>query len=127
MDFFDRVSRIIDAALAKETYHSPGDADYASAWQELDDYLNGAEAHYRGESRPRPESGIPQEVLQAYRDLEVSPFASADEIHDAYRSLQVRYHPDRYGTDPQRQHLATEIATRLNASYARIRRYLEGG
>ncbi|MFP4429672.1 MAG: J domain-containing protein [Spirochaetaceae bacterium] len=131
MDFFNRIARLIDAALNDDTV-SPGsasgavsgDRDYHEAWKELDDYLKGAEAHYRGEERPAPEAGLPPEILQAYRDLEVSPYASLGEVREAYRRLQIRYHPDRFGASPEKQKLATEIATRLNESYARIRNYL---
>ncbi len=130
MDFFNRIARLIDSALDGTV--SPGagpgagsgDSDYHEAWQELDDYLKGAEAHYRGEARPAPEAGLPPELLQAYRDLEVSPYASLDEVREAYRRLQIRYHPDRFGANPEKQKLATEIATRLNESYSRIRNYL---
>jgi curved DNA-binding protein CbpA len=32
-----------------------------------------------------------------------------------------RYHPDRYGRDPEKQALATQITQRLNDSFRRIR------
>lgn len=131
MDFFKRIARLIDSALDDDSVlpgsgsgAASGDRDYHEAWQELDDYLKGAEAHYRGEASPAPEAGLPPEVLEAYRDLELSPYASVAEVRDAYRRLQIRYHPDRFGTNPQKQKLATEIATRLNDSYSRIRTYL---
>lgn len=132
MDFFDRIARLIDSALEdvppggseEPGGRLSGDWDYHEAWQELDDYLRGAEAHYRGEAKPAPESGIPPEVLQAYRDLEISPYASLDEVREAYRRLLRRYHPDKFAQRPAKQQLATEIAARLNDSYARIQRYL---
>lgn len=131
MDFFNRIARLIDSALEDDSVFSgpdsgpgSGDTDYHEAWQELDDYLTGAEAHYRGDAPPAPEAGLPPEVLQAYRDLEVSPYASLAEVREAYRRLQIRYHPDRFGTNPKKQQLATEIATRLNESYSRIRKHL---
>src|SRR3989442_14212998 len=59
-----------------------------------------------------------------YELLEIQPEASADEVHNAYRSLAMRYHPDRNAA-PE----AASMMAVINEAYsilgepARRRRY----
>jgi curved DNA-binding protein CbpA len=48
-----------------------------------------------------------------YELLQIQPSATSDEIHRAYRSLALRYHPDRNSTTG-----AASMMTALNEAYA---------
>jgi len=53
-------------------------------------------------------------VKDPWAVLGVAPTASDDEIHDAYRRLATRHHPDRPGGDADRM-------AQINAAYALVR------
>ena len=54
--------------------------------------------------------------MDAYRILQVAPDCEDEVIHGAYRSLALKYHPDRDGT----QYAAKRMAD-LNLAYAQVR------
>jgi curved DNA-binding protein CbpA len=54
--------------------------------------------------------------MDAYRVLQVAPDCEDEVIHGAYRSLALKYHPDRDGTQ-----YATKRMTDLNQAYALVR------
>jgi curved DNA-binding protein CbpA len=54
--------------------------------------------------------------MDAYRVLQVAPDCEDEVIHGAYRSLALKYHPDRDGT----QYAAKRMAD-LNLAYAQVR------
>src|SRR5262249_12235 len=51
--------------------------------------------------------------MNYYELLQIEPTATFDEIHDAYRSLAMLYHPDRNSTPA-----STSIMTSINEAYA---------
>lgn len=101
-----------------------GDPDLEEAWKELDEYLRtGRDAPRssgaRGHTRPRR---APNESLRAdYANLEVPFGADIEEVKRSYKSLVLRYHPDRFAADPEKQRLALEITKKINQSFERIR------
>lgn len=101
-----------------------GDPDLEEAWKELDEYLRtGRDAPRssgaRGSARPRR---APDESLRAdYANLEVPFGADIEEVKRSYKSLVLRYHPDRFAADPEKQRLALEITKKINQSFERIR------
>ncbi|MCB9592935.1 MAG: J domain-containing protein [Sandaracinaceae bacterium] len=58
-------------------------------------------------------------VRQWYRNLELTPGASRDEVELAYVRLSEKYHPDRQ-SEPDKKRLATELAGGLREAYRGI-------
>jgi DnaJ-domain-containing protein 1 len=104
------------------------DPDLQEAWDELNDYMNtGRETsgHRTGAGRQRTETPryAPDESLrQDYANLEVPFGADMETVRRSYKALILRYHPDKYGKDPQKQKVALEITKKINESFERIRR-----
>lgn len=69
--------------------------------------------------------GIPEELRQDYRNLEVEFGAPLEAVRKSYRSLMVIYHPDRYASNPKKLQIATEITKKLGESYRRIKSFYE--
>lgn len=104
------------------------------AWDELNAYLNGeADFRSRGSSRNRSRDddtrrrnehvsqGEIENLREDYANLEVSPGASFEQVKRSYKKMLRRYHPDRHSMDPEKLKLATEITTKINESYSRIK------
>jgi len=61
-------------------------------------------------------------TVEAWHEvLGVSPFASDDDIRDAYLALVKQWHPDRFVEDPARHDRALEQLKRINAAYDLVR------
>jgi hypothetical protein len=140
--FIDRLAGLLRSLFSEEggtgKNRNPGgqesrfrDPDLQDAWQELDDYMRTGETTSRAsrgrrtsESTRRP----PDESLrQDYANLEV-PFGSDIEtVRRSYKSLMLKYHPDKHAGDPEKQRLALEITKKVNESFERIRSRQEGG
>ena len=93
------------------------------AEEELEAFLRGAggwpaAGRRRQERAPSTVSAL---LRRDYANLEVDPGAPFEEVRRAHRRMIRRYHPDRFGTDPEKQRLATQISQRLNDSFRRIR------
>ena len=121
MRIVDRVTRLARSFVI-DREREP--SDVAAALAELDDFLRGD-----GEDRPRRnEHDAPDEVLRAYRALELAPTAGATEAKHAYRRLLTTYHPDRFASNGRDHRTAGEVTRRLTEAYAIVRRYqLQGG
>ena len=104
------------------------DPDIADAWEELDDFLStGAEEgrwargnRARGPSPNR--SSVDEALRRDYANLEVPFGADIDEVKKAYKTLILRYHPDKHSDDPERQRIALEITKKINESFERIKK-----
>ena len=55
--------------------------------------------------------------MNPYEVLKLSPGASREEIHRAYRALARRWHPDRFTRGPERD-WANDKMAQINAAYA---------
>ena len=62
----------------------------------------------------------------AYRILEVSRSASADQVKTAHRELTKVWHPDRFANDATMQRRAEEKLKAINEAYEVIRSGREG-
>jgi DnaJ-domain-containing protein 1 len=101
------------------------------AYAELDEYLRTG----RSRSRPAADSpraharqaapSPPEELRRDYANLEVPFGAPFEQVRLTHRRLLRQYHPDRFGRDPGKQRLATQITQKLNESFQRIRAYAE--
>lgn len=103
--------------------------DFRDAFAELDDFLKtgtssgadpGAEAYGAGKDPPPPEM-----LREDYRELGVSFGAPFSDVKRAYRKLMRTHHPDRHGSDAEKQAQATRKAQRLNIAFHRIRAWEE--
>ena len=63
-------------------------------------------------------------VRQFYRNLELEPGATRDEVELAFVRLSEKYHPDRQ-SDPDKKRLATQLAGGLREAYRGILSALE--
>lgn len=66
------------------------------------------------------------ELLKHYKNLEVSPSASKEEIKHAWRLLMRKYHPDRHANNKEKYDAATALTQELTLSYRTIIKHLEG-
>ncbi len=138
-DFIDRLADILKSLLGRgparnEAPEKPAftDPDMTDAWNELDDYMRtGRESGPQSGSRSRENPGHPppvdEDLRQDYANLEV-PFGSDIEVvKRAYKSLVMRYHPDKHSRNPEQLKIATEITKKINESFERIRSRTERG
>jgi DnaJ like chaperone protein len=69
-------------------------------------------------SSPPPPPRNEEENLAWYEVLKVSPHASADEIHSAYKSQIRQYHPDKVASlGPEIKALAESKSKAINRAY----------
>jgi tetratricopeptide (TPR) repeat protein len=60
------------------------------------------------------------DLEQSYRDLEISPFSSKQEVRAAYKRLVNAWHPDRLEHNPALRAIATEQLKIINGAYSAI-------
>ena len=91
----------------------------------------------RGYAAPEPERGEAErapdarpapgwKVRQWYRNLELRPGASREEVEEAYRRLLRKYDPDRY-EDGEKRRAAVKLAAGLGEAYYGLIDHFEGG
>jgi DnaJ-domain-containing protein 1 len=101
------------------------DPDVQSAWEELDDYMRGAkkdaDAGPREKESGRPQRPLDESLRADYANLEVPFGADMARVMKSYKSLILKYHPDKHAGDPEKQKIALDITKRINQSYERIR------
>ena len=101
------------------------DPDLKEAWEELDDYIRTGtnktsdSTRQRASSREKrpPDPGLRQD----YANLEVPFGADIETVKKSYKSLMMKYHPDKYAGNVEQQKVALEIAKKINESFERIR------
>jgi len=101
---------------------SSDDPDLREAWDELDDYMKGGTGG-RASSREsrRPEPQVDESLRPDYANLEVAFGADMETVRKSYRSLVLKYHPDKHAGDPEKHRVALEITKKINESFERIR------
>ena len=107
------------------------DPDLRAAWEELEDYLGsgtgaggtaGGPGSGRGGQRTRrPEPPVDESLRQDFANLEVPFGADIETVRRSYKALVLRYHPDKFASDPEKQRMALEITKKINESFERIR------
>jgi len=69
----------------------------------------------------RPEPPVDESLRKDFANLEV-PFGSDIEtVRRSYKALVLKYHPDKFAGDPEKQRVALEITKKINQSFERIR------
>jgi DnaJ-domain-containing protein 1 len=152
VDLIDRIAGFLRDLFGEESPHSDGgaarpragrsvDPDLDRAWQELNDYLHegrddstgagsrgrsdqrGYRSGSRGPAPPRPMEALRQD----YANLEVPFGADMETVRRSYKTLMLRYHPDKHAGNPEELRVATEISKRINESFERIRSFNDSG
>src|SRR6266568_2687271 len=67
---------------------------------------------------------IPNKLEDDYRELDLKPGASLEEVKSSYRELALFWHPDQFHDQPGRLPRAHQKMTRINLAYERIRKAL---
>ena len=70
-------------------------------------------------SSPRTRDGKAPgwKVRQWFRDLELEPGASRDQVEQAYQRLSKKYDPDKYDDDPEKHRAAVRLIVGLREAY----------
>ncbi|MCL2764972.1 MAG: J domain-containing protein [Treponema sp.] len=138
MGIFERLGTVINSYLSdfgRETgsrLRSPnininrGDPDLDAAFEELNDYLNRKEPHFKPTEQKTESAGIklpPQELRCDFELLGV-PFSADDETcKAAYKKLLKVHHPDRHAKHDGNYKKATEKSSKINAAWDRIEKW----
>ncbi|MBN2510696.1 MAG: J domain-containing protein [Spirochaetales bacterium] len=142
---FDRFGRLMRSFFTDEDSldddSSFSDTDFTSAWDELEDFLqsdrfkesgpSASGSSSSGESGFGPTSGgqkkpaVPEYLRCDYETLEVAFGAGLTEVKKAYKMKILKYHPDRYASNPEGQHAATRKAALINEAFQRIEGHFE--
>lgn len=147
--FIDRLADLLKTLWGTGTDSRPGggsggaesrprnfiDPDVQAAWEELDEYMRTGEspgaggaagAGAREGSRPRTPPRVDESLRQDYANLEVPFGADRETVRSSYKRLMLKYHPDKFAGDTEKQKIALEIAKKINQSFQRIRDQQEG-
>jgi DnaJ-domain-containing protein 1 len=138
---FDRLGDLLRMLLggveSRTESYDEADPDMRAAYEELDAYLRGeaptrpagAQAGFAGaEAGTKTEPARPDESLRSdFAALEVPFGAGFAQVRSSYKTLLLKYHPDRFSGDPDKQRLATDVTQRLNVSYRRIEVFYRKG
>ena len=136
--FIDRLAELLKSLFGSEERSTasqrPIDPDVQAAWEELDEYMRTGSSGARGHSTSGGSAGaggahggatsprrVDESLRKDYANLEVPFGASAEEVRASYKRLMLKYHPDKYPGDSEKQKLALEIAKKINQSFERIR------
>lgn len=65
-----------------------------------------------------------EEIKAYYKQLNLEPGASSEEVKQAYRNLAFLWHPDRYPQDSQQQVQAEQKFKEINHAYDQLRIFL---
>jgi hypothetical protein len=108
-----------EAAFGRNARYDP---DLREAWDELDDYMKGGTGGRTSatESRGR-ERQVDESLRPDYANLEVAFGADIETVRKSYKSLVLKYHPDKHAGDPEKHRVALEITKKIHESFERIR------
>jgi DnaJ-domain-containing protein 1 len=144
-DFIDRFAEFLRGILGSDDAAAAGrearsrqqfvDPDLQQAWEELDDYMNTGRSDGSGKAREgrgtrtgaagaggaRPRQAPDESLRQDYANLQVPFGADRETVLKSYKALMIKYHPDKFAGDPEKQRVALEIAKKVNQSFERIR------
>jgi DnaJ-domain-containing protein 1 len=135
--FLDRMAELLKSLIGEGSGTRSGskftDPDVSEAWEELDEYLKtGRNAQdnrgqrTRREGRETPRASRDEDLRQDYANLELPFGADLEEVKRAYKTLIMKYHPDKHAGNAEKLRMATEITKKINESFERIRSRIEG-
>lgn len=82
------------------------------------------QARQRAGVRGEPPTDPAAERRRWYKDLELEPGADIKQVRRSYRRLLLKYHPDKFHSDPDKLSAATEVTRKLTEAYNGLTRYL---
>jgi DnaJ-domain-containing protein 1 len=82
------------------------------------------QARHRAGVRGDPPSDPAADRRRWYKDLELEPGADLKTVRRSYRRLLLKYHPDKFQSDPAKLQMATEVTRKLTEAYNGLSRYL---
>ena len=82
------------------------------------------QARQRAGVRGEPPSDPAADRRRWYKDLELEPGADLKAVRRSYRRLLLKYHPDKFQSDPAKLQMATEVTRKLTEAYNGLSRYL---
>lgn len=108
---------------------------YVNAWfgHSLRDFESGEvpwpdeEAAATGAStgRPRPSRPLDARLQRCYNRLEIPAGSDLAAVRRAWKEMMMRYHPDRYGNEPEKIETATRLCQELTEAYLELSRHLK--
>lgn len=131
---FDRLGNLIKSAFSGDSddfdfssTNSNPDPDMKAAWDELNDFLNEddfepSSSKSTGEQH-RSTSSYPQSILADYVTIGIPAGTAMIEVKKAYKQMAIKYHPDRFASNPEKMKNATEMMKKLNMAYSNIKKY----
>jgi hypothetical protein len=140
---FDRLGKLIqawisstfDESLGSANYRDAGvfeDQDLADAWDELESFLDPSktdterkENFHARESQNFRNDTERKAIEDAYRFLDLPPYAPFREVKFRYKELLKKHHPDRHASSPEEMKNATAISAKINAAYQLIEAWEE--
>ena len=84
------------------------------------------QARQRAGVRGEPITDPASERKRWYKTLELEPGADLKTVRRSYRKLLLKYHPDKFASEPEKQKAATEVTRKLTEAYNGLTRYLGG-
>ncbi|OHD13424.1 MAG: hypothetical protein A2Y41_01010 [Spirochaetes bacterium GWB1_36_13] len=67
-----------------------------------------------------------EKIARCYAAMEIPFGSNLEEVKKAYRTLLKKYHPDFFGTDPDKQKTANLLCQRLTEIYKELEAHLKG-
>jgi len=105
------------AGRAARTVRSAAEEAWERAYQQ---------AKQRAGVRGEPIADPTADRKRWYKTLELQPGADLKTVRRSYRKLLLRYHPDKFASEPEKQKVATEVTRKLTEAYNGLSRYLGG-
>jgi len=75
--------------------------------------------------RARPGRPLDARLQRCYSRLEIPPGSDLATVRRAWKEMMMRYHPDRYGNEPEKIETATRLCQELTEAYLELSRYLK--
>lgn len=73
----------------------------------------------------RPERPLDARLQRCYSRLELPAGSDLATVRRAWKEMMMRYHPDRYGNEPEKIETATRLCQELTEAYLELSRYLK--
>ncbi len=135
MELAERFKRVVKAEIASNPAMEWLDKLLSNDDKEFEDFLNKRYSKSQNTNREpgRSQSSDYQtahssrdpELAGYYANLEVPYGADLETVRTSWKRLLAKYHPDLHSSDPQKQHVATELTKGLNTAYKALEKRLK--
>lgn len=105
------------AGRAARTVRTAAEVAWERAYQQ---------ARQKAGVRGEPISDPAADRRKWYDALDLKPGADVKMVRRAYRKQLLKFHPDKFASDPEKQKAATEVTRKLTEAYNGLTRYLGG-